>query len=119
MFLKSYALPPWEFVRGETKEQRITLRHTDGSLYELGAVNVSMDIGDFVNRDMEPVYTGRQEIVNDDNGTSCILKLTLDSSVTEKLSGKYLYVVTITDMANNTVKLRGPMIVYDNAKNIS
>lgn len=85
MFLKSYALPPWEFVRGETKEQRITLRHTDGSLYELGAVNVSMDIGDFVNRDMEPVYTGRQEIVNDDNGTSCILKLTLDASVTEKL----------------------------------
>lgn len=48
-----------------------------------------------------------------------ILKLTLDASVTEKLSGKYLYVVTITDMANNTVKLRGPMIVYDNAKNIS
>ena len=118
MFLKSYALPPWEFVRGEAKEQRITLRHTDGSLYELGTVTVSMDIGDFVNRHMTPVYTREQEIVEDENGTSCILKLVLDANVTEKLSGKYLYVVTITDAASNTVKLRGPMIVYDNAKNI-
>ena len=93
MFLKSYALPPWEFVRGEAKEQRITLRHTDGSLYELGTVTVSMDIGDFVNRNMAPVYTGEQEIVEDENGTSCILKLVLDANVTEKLSGTGEYVL--------------------------
>ena len=119
MYLKNYALPPWELVRGEAKEQRITLRHEDGALYELGAVTVSMDIGDFVNRNMSPVYTGAQTIIDNESGTACVLKLSLSGTVTGKLSGKYLYVVTITDASGNTAKLRGTMIVYDNAKNIS
>ena len=117
MYLRSYALPPWEFVQGEAKEQQITLRHTDGSLYELGEVTVQMDIGDFVNRNMSPVYSGEQEVIQDNNGVRCILKLVLDEKITSKLSGKYLYVATIADQAGNVAKLRGPMLVYDNAKN--
>lgn len=118
MFLKSYALPSWEFVQGEAKEQQITLRHTDGSLYDLGKVTVQMDIGDFVNRNMSPVYSGEQEVVEDNNGARCILKLVLDTNITSKLSGKYLYIATITDQAGNVAKLRGPMLVYDDAKNV-
>nr|DAF21815.1 MAG TPA: hypothetical protein [Caudoviricetes sp.] len=118
MYLRSYALPPWEFVQGEAKEQQITLRHTDGSLYDLGKVTVQMDIGDFVNRNMSPVYSGEQEVVEDNNGARCILKLVLDTNITSKLSGKYLYIATITDQAGNVAKLRGPMLVYDDAKNV-
>lgn len=118
MYLRSYALPLWEFVQGEAKEQQITLRHTDGSLYDLGKVTVQMDIGDFVNRNMSPVYSGEQEVVEDNNGARCILKLVLDTNITSKLSGKYLYIATITDQAGNVAKLRGPMLVYDDAKNV-
>lgn len=118
MFLKSYTLPAWEFVAGETKEQQITLRHTDGSLYDLGSATANMTISDFVNRDSVPVYTGEQEIVDDAGGNTCILKLTLAKSDTKDLHGKYLYVVAITDADGNVAKLRGPMVVYDDAKNI-
>lgn len=119
MFLKSYTLPAWEFVAGESKEMQVTLRHTDGSLYDLGAATVSMTINDFVNRNSAPVSTTEQEIADDDEGTSCILKLTLSATDTKDLHGKYLYIVTITDTAGNTAKLRGPMMVYDDAKNVS
>lgn len=116
MFLKSYTLPAWEFVAGETKEQLITLRHTDGSLYDLGAATVSMEIGSFVNRGTEPVLTTTQEITDDADGVSCILKLSLSATNTKNLHGKYLYIVTIADGSGNTAKLRGPMVIYDDAK---
>lgn len=116
MLLQSYALPSWEFVAGEDKEQQITLRHMDGSLYDLGAATVQLTIGDFVNRGSNPVHTSDQEIIDDDSGNSCILQLVLSSTDTKSLHGKYLYVVTITDTSGNVAKLRGPMIVYDDAK---
>lgn len=116
MLLQSYTLPSWEFVAGEDKEQQITLRHMDGSLYDLGAASVQLTISDFVNKGSTPIHTSEQEIVDDASGNSCILQLSLSSTETKSLHGKYLYVVTITDTEGNVAKLRGPMIVYDDAK---
>lgn len=118
MYLKSYTLPPWEFVGGETKEQQITLRHENGTPYELGAATVTMTIGDFVNRDATPASTTDQAIIEDNQGTSCILRLSLTENDTKDLHGKYLYVVTIEDADGNKAKLRGVMLVYDDAKNV-
>ena len=116
MLLENYTLPSWSMVAGEDKEERITLRHHDGSLYDLGAASVEMTVRDFVNRDATPVLTLDQQIIEDDDGTSCILVLSLSSKQTAPLHGKYLYQAKISDIAGNVAKLRGTMIVYDDQK---
>lgn len=116
MYLKSYSLPTWELIAGEDKEEQITLRHNNGALYDLGSSTAVMTVSDFVNRDMAPVLTMEQTIMENDDGVSCILQLMLSSDDTSALHGKYLYCVTITDSVGNVAKLRGPMIVYDAAE---
>ena len=118
MLLKSYTLPVWELVGGETKELQITLRHENGRPYELGAATAVMVINDFVNRGSTPVSTTEQTIIEDEHGTACILRLALNEGDTENLHGKYLYVVTIEDTAGNKAKLRGVMLAYDDAQNV-
>ena len=118
MLLKNYTLPSWSMVAGENKEQRITLRHQDGSLYDLGSATVEMTVRDFVNRNAAPVLALEQQIVENDDGMSCILVLSVSSSDTEVLHGKYLYQAKISDAVGNVAKLRGIMTVYDDQKYI-
>lgn len=117
MYLKSYTLPMWELVAGEDKVKQITLRHNDGSLYDLGSSTAVMTVTDFVNREMAPALTLEQSIIENDSGVSCILNLALTASDTGELHGKYLYCVVLTDSSGNVAKLRGPMIVYDSEVN--
>lgn len=113
MILRSYGLPTWEFISGETKERIVTLHRPDGSLYELGNVTAEMLVVDFVNRDMTPVLTTTQSVETNEDGVRCDLKLTLSAEETNLLCGKYLYIAVITDDRGNVAKLRGPMIVHD------
>lgn len=115
MQTKLTTMPEWNFVGGETQKRTFTIYKPSGIAYDIPNGTASLAIVDFVNRDSEPILLKQSSVTVDDNGKSCKVAFTLDSSDTVSLFGKYLYQVTIKDgNGNASIPYHGIMVIARN-----
>lgn len=115
MQTQAYSLPDWDFIGGETQSRTFALYESDGMhVYDIPGAVGEMAVVDFVNQDTQTMFVKTATISNDDDGNTCFVTVSMDSSDTVSMSGKYIYQLTIKDVKENIIALRGIMRIYRN-----
>jgi hypothetical protein len=96
-----YTLPEISFVGGATQKYRFQLKGDDGEPFSIAGATANFSIIDYSNKNGTPILSITPQILADGDGVACILYVTINSSSTKNLYGKYIYQITIIDVSQN------------------
>ena len=115
MQTKTYSLPEWNFVGGETQKRTFTLYEAeDDERYNLQGATAEVVIVDFVNCRTAPKLRKEVSIQMDANENYCEAVVMLSPTDTIDLFGKFIYQITIKDVVGNVAALKGTMRISEN-----
>jgi hypothetical protein len=110
-----YTLPTVEFVGGSTQELVFRVyRAVDQRLFDLYSCTANFSVINYVNKTGTAVISKKMTIGEEESGgetVSDLLRVTLDSSETAELTGKFIYQITIQDVSGE-VEIPGQGILY-------
>lgn len=108
-----YTLPTIEFVGGETQTLIFnTYFHNKDRAFGLESVTANFSVVSFNNKTGVPIISETMDaLYNEDHTALNVLKVTIPSSKTLNLSGKYIYQISIRDI-DDTVEIPKQGIMY-------
>ena len=110
----SYALPTINFIAGETQDLVFNVYfYRNKEVFNLDGCACSFSISNFMNQTGEPILVKNtnvnpDEVIMSNNR----LMITLSSSDTIELSGKYVYQIVILDEITNAIEIPKQGILY-------
>ena len=93
-----YTLPEISFVGGETQELHFNLKNSSGNAFDVSGASVNFAICNYSNKVGTPMLSYTPTIFADSRGVSSILNVVIPKGDTARLSGKYIYQITIIDL---------------------
>ena len=115
MQTKTYSLPEWNFVGGETQKRTFTLYETGADeRYNLEGATAEIVVVDFVNHRSAPSLRKEVVIQMDSEENYCEAVVVLSPGDTLNLFGKFIYQITIKDSVGNVAALKGVMRISEN-----
>lgn len=105
-------LPTLSFDGGETKLFQVGLYTNRDRRVCLSDAKAKLALVDFVNRSGIPLLHKDCTIIDSDD--PCV-SFTLEPNDTKDLSGKYIYQLTVRDLAGNIEIFRGFLLIRENA----
>lgn len=111
-----YTLPILKFVGGSTQDLAFHVYFQSYETpFDLSSCTANFAVINYTNRDGEPVISKAMTVEHDTGSLSNILSVTLLPSDTVDLVGKYIYQVTIRDVAGYTeIPDQGIMFIANN-----
>ena len=112
-----YVLPTIEFVGGETQELLFNMYFYQGKkpFSMVGCIS-SFSIVSFNNKNGSPILRKDMTVLENQDGTALnVLSVELTPEETYKLSGKYIYQISIKDVSGNIeIPKQGLMYIINN-----
>ena len=112
-----YELPTITFVGGETRDLAFHIYHYIGKRpYSLSDCDCTFSLVNFTTKGGKPILSKEMTVIYDDTETfDNILTVTLESSESVNLFGKYIYQITIQDRAGEVeIPSQGIMYITNN-----
>ena len=112
-----YELPTITFVGGETRDQAFHIYHYIGKRpYSLSDCDCTFSLVNFTTKGGKPILSKEMTVIYDETETiDNILTVTLESSESVNLFGKYIYQITIQDRAGEVeIPSQGIMYITNN-----
>ena len=108
-----YELPTITFVGGETRDLAFHIYHYIGKRpYSLSECDCTFSLVNFTTKGGKPILSKEMTVIYDETGTiDNILTVTLESSESVNLFGKYIYQITIQDR-DGEVEIPSQGIMY-------
>ena len=112
-----YELPTITFVGGETRDLAFHIYHYIGKRpYSLSECECTFSLVNFTTKGGKPILSKEMTVIYDETETiDNILTVTLESSESVNLFGKYIYQITIQDRAGEVeIPSQGIMYITNN-----
>lgn len=112
-----YELPTITFVGGETRDLAFHIYHYIGKRpYSLSDCDCTFSLVNFTTKGGKPILSKEMTVIYDETETfDNILTVTLESSESVNLFGKYIYQITIQDRAGEVeIPSQGIMYITNN-----
>lgn len=112
-----YELPTITFVGGETRDLAFHIYHYIGKRpYSLSDCDCTFSLVNFTIKGGKPILSKEMTVIYDETETiDNILTVTLESSESVNLFGKYIYQITIQDRAGEVeIPSQGIMYITNN-----
>ena len=112
-----YELPTITFVGGETRDLAFHIYHYIGKRpYSLSDCDCTFSLVNFTTKGGKPILSKEMTVIYDETETiDNILTVTLESSESVNLFGKYIYQITIKDRAGEVeIPSQGIMYITNN-----
>lgn len=112
-----YELPTITFVGGETRDLAFHIYHYIGRRpYSLSDCDCTFSLVNFTTKGGKPILSKEMTVIYDETETiDNILTVTLESSESVNLFGKYIYQITIQDRAGEVeIPSQGIMYITNN-----
>lgn len=97
-----YTLPEISFVGGETQEFNFHLKNHNGNPFDASGSSINFAICNYSNKTGAPLLSYSPTLLEDERGETSIIVLTIPKEDTASLSGKFIYQITIVDVAGNS-----------------
>ena len=111
---KSYRLPDYSMVAGETQNITILLYTTKNRQLDATGMYARFAVTDFINQDSEPILTKVCTIITPQDEYPAVLNCRLTPDDTIDLGGKYIYQITVMDIDDSVAILKGDMLIDRN-----
>jgi len=93
-----YTLPELNFVGGATQELRFNLKDKDYNDFDATGCSANFAVCDYKRKESTPIFSLTPTFLADENGETDIMLVTIPSTNTKSLYGKYVYQITIIDV---------------------
>ena len=94
-----YTLPTISFVGGSTQELRFRLKNKLGDIIDATGYTGNFAVCDYRFKDKTYIFQENLNFINDESGTKSILKVVISPANTRGMYGKFVYQITIKDVA--------------------
>lgn len=112
-----YTLPTIDFVGGETQDIVFRVYHyVNNMAFSLNSCTANFSVVGFGDKNGTPYISKEMTVLTNDDGTlDNILRVTLTSSETVDLSGKFIYQITIKDIGGDVeIPKQGILFIINN-----
>ena len=111
-----YVLPTIDFVAGETQDLVFNIYfHHGNKPYDLGSCTATFSVANYMNRSGSALISKAMTVRAGTSGKDNVLAVTLKSSDTLNMAGKYIYQITLQDVDGDVeIPKQGILMITNN-----